>query len=307
MRFGRGVQALARSMASLRHPRMAISAALRKLWTWLAKPRPRLNSISGLIGIVGFCATVGLFPFIWHLANQREEYVEIYCPPVIRFHQHSVFGRFAGEGYQVRVYVRPIDGTDTYWLQEPPLHSSVKGQWSLRARFGNPYGWDHIKEPPLEYEVLAALVPAAKLGALPGSDRRIVHLNPAQNLESMLTPLGVGSTERCIIRRDPELCQELPRILQPEQAINPRELTDVSSPVRFSWEPNLPMFIRIWRGGEPVPEVSDTEWDNDRELELSPGVYELQARYKKESDCIASIWFRVLLPEGDSQAPDADQ
>jgi hypothetical protein len=276
---------------------MTISDNLGRLWIWLAKPRPRLNSISSLLGIVGFCATIGLFPFIWHLANQRDQYLEIYCPSSIRSHQHTVFGKFAGEGYQVRVYLGPIDGTNNYWLQEPPLHSTAEGQWSLIGRFGNPYGWDHLKAPPLEYNVLAALVPANKLSELPGSDGRMVRLTPAQALEGTLAPFGIVSTQRCIITRDPEYCEYIPRIVQPAQVANPRELTEVASPVRFSWEPKQPMYIRIWQGGQPVPEISDTVWDNNREEELSPGIYEVQAQYKRGSDCIASVWFRVLSPK----------
>jgi hypothetical protein len=269
---------------------------LRGLWAWLGKPKPTLGTLADLLGIVGFCATIGLFPFIWHLANRSDKFVELYCPDSIRTHQYSIFGRFAGEGYQVRVYVGPEDGTYMYWLQTPPLHFATKGQWSLRARFGNPYGWDHVKEPPLEYEVLAALVPAKKLGVIPGADGQRITLAPGQDLEDLLTPLGITSVQRCTIRRDPEYCQYLPRMVQPKQPINPQDLPDLVSPVRVAWEPNLPMFIELWRGGERVRGLSHEEWSNNREVKLGPGIYELHVRYKRESDCDASSWFRVVLP-----------
>lgn len=269
----------------------------RGLWNWLAKPRPRFDFLTT---IFGFLATVGLFPFIWHLANKTDGYVELYCPESIRSHEYSVFGRFTGEDYQVRVYIGPDDGTFRYWLQTPPLHYPTRGQWSLKARFGNPYGWDHVKEPPLEYEVLAALVPVSKLRALPGSDGHLFQLSLGEDLTDKLKKSGTINVQRCTIRRDPEHCQYLPHMIMPMASASPRELPDVESPVKIAWEPNLPMYVELWRGGDRITSLSHREWPNNQSFILDPGIYELHVRYKKESDCNASSWFRVVLPETSS-------
>jgi hypothetical protein len=176
------------------------------------------------------------------------------------------------------------------------LHSPTKGQWSLNARFGNPYGWDHIKEPPLDYDVLAALVPVNRLRTIPGSDGHMISLNPGEDLAGKLANSGAISIKRCIIRRDPEQCQYLPHLIVPAISASPPELTDVRSPVRIAWEPNLPMFVELWQGGERVKGISHRAWPNNQSFTLSSGVYELKVRYKKGSDCNASLWFRVVLP-----------
>jgi len=270
--------------------------AFRRCWNWLGNPRPRLSNVAGILQIVGFCATVGLFPFIWHLLKGQEPFVELYCPESIRSHEHMIFGSLAGEGYQVRVYVGPDDGLRRYWLQPSPAQSTDKGQWSLLARFGNPYGWDHVKEPPLDYEVIAALVPAAKAQDLPGTDDRpIVQLNLGEDIAQRLAMPSIQDIARCTIRRDPERCQHYPRILQPPPQVRPDRLVDVHSPVRVLWEPNLPMYVELWRAGIPLPELSHREWQPGRELDLAPGIYQLQVRYKRGSDCNAVLWFRVLL------------
>ncbi len=279
---------------------------LRAFWDWMAEANPRLNTVASLSGIVGFFATVGLFPFVWHLFERKDHFVELYCPDSIRSHEYFVFGRFAGKAHQIRVYVGPNDGTAKYWILAPPYQSTATGQWSVKAHFGNPYGWDQLKELPLEYDVVAALVPADKLSTLPGSKRLVVQLEPGEDLADELEEFGIDRIERCTIRRDPEDCQNFARILSPELSATPGKYMDINSPVRIVWEPNVPMFVELWRGGEPLRGISHREWSNIQEVSLAPGVYQLKVGYKRGAECNAVLWFSVLLRRT-TPAPSAPQ
>ncbi len=251
---------------------------------------PFVSALSTALGIAG---SLGVFAVLGLIRENVRPALTIECPQEIRSFQHVVFGRFSPATRRVRVFVHPEDGQTKYWLQLPISESPSPGMWVQQARFGNPFGRGHVKEPPLYYDVFALLLPETKLLNLPGSDEKPILAVSPDAFEERLREASAERVVSCRILRRPETCNYQPTVLKPLQPDDPKEYANVRSPVLIEWRPNIPMYVELWHDAEPVEGKSHLIMNNRQSLVLSPGLYELKARQFKESECEAGVWFIV--------------
>lgn len=216
-------------------------------------------------------------------------WVAIECLPApIRSHEHMLFGRYAPArgGYQVRLYVYPEDGEEKYWLIDRRWGLPQNGVWVDLARFGNPNGRGMKLPPPLYFRVFAVLVKAGTVVNMPGSDRSHpwVEVDSEEKFVQLLKTEGVTAVSAsCRVERleNPQ-CDERPVIISPGRT--------ATSSVRLLWEPNMPMYVELWKdGGRVMGQVMD----NGTDLPLTPGTWELKVAPGRDFECLADVWFNV--------------
>lgn len=254
---------------------------------WFKNSHPTLSNISLLLG---FITTLGVLTLIKISCDLISPALSLNCPGVIKTHQYIIYGSYSPK-YSVAVYVHPEDGACNYWLQKPAMSIKSKS-WALNARFGNPYGKGHFKEPPLDYKVYAALF-SKNLDKIPGYGGKAIEKESEADFLKYLNENGAKKIKSCTIRRDPEECHYKPQILHPEKTIDPRDNFTVLSPVKLEWKPNIPLYVELYHKGDPVQKYCYSIMKNHSEIKLEPGLYELKVKEYKKSDCCDNVWFLV--------------
>lgn len=274
---------------------------ISKIISWFYTPHPAISNTANILGIIGALGVVSIIGFF---VAKLSPTVTIHCPNEIRQSNHVVFGNYTPiQNHEVYVYVHPDDGMDNFWLQSNPSHSSSMGAWSINARFGNPYGKDHVKEPPLYFDVVAVLIPKDHINELPGMDENPVHIESFTEFDRIVQSAGVKKRAECRIHRIPEFCRIQPSIVFPKQPPDPFEYPKVYSPLSFKWDPQIPMYAELWSGGKPVANMSHQVMHYSQEVSLDPGIYELKIRQKKGAECYANVWFMVLQKDAGNKQP----
>lgn len=261
---------------------------MEKLWRWIAR-------VSQIISIGGILVLVWQIIIIPHFFPS----VTILCSPKIYSHEQVVFGNYspAREGYQVRVYVYPEDKTNKYWLQDQTWETTPNGTWADLARFGNPWGIDMKKPPPLNFRVFAVLIKSEDVIKLPAFGQQepwIIKNSDKDFLDSLMKAGAKAVSTPYKLERLPEdICHSIPNIT----SINKKEYItmrmkplNVASPVRLHWEPNIPMYVEVRKGGVKI--LGDY-MGSDVELPLEPGTQEIKVKPKDDYYCSASIWLDV--------------
>lgn len=259
---------------------------------WFKSPHEILSNISLLLC---FITTLGVLTLIKLSCDLISPTLSLNCPAVIKSHQQIIYGSYSPK-YKVAVYVHPEDGTFNYCLQKPTVSTKSKS-WALNARFGNPYGKGHAKEPPLDYKVYAALF-SKNIGKIPGSGGKAIKTTSEDEFLKYLRENYTKKIICCTIRRDLEECYYKPQILHPEKMINPRDNFTVLSPVKLEWKPNIPLYVELYHKGDPVKKYCYSTLKNYSEIKLEPGLYELKIKEYKESDCCDNVWFLVAQANG---------
>ena len=249
------------------------------------------------IGLVAALLTVGGFlNKFWtdYLDPYLNPWVTIMCPPQIDTHEHVLFGEHnaASGDHKVRLYVYPEDGSvypeDKYWLADLKRDSYSGKAWVNWARFGNPYGEDMVKKPPLYFRVYAALIESEKVDKLPGSSSKnpyITTKNETGFRGKVIEAGALAVSAPCRILRVPEPgpCP-MPSIISPNKQ-------EVTSPVRLSWTPKIRMYVQLYKGGAAV---IDRFMKSDETLELQTGRYELKVTQHRGTQCSSGFWFYVV-------------
>lgn len=269
---------------------MNLSATARVKAVWAA--------IGALVGVVSILLTLitaatylwRSWDWVWLLVADE---VTISCPREIFYHEHTLFGTHSPpEARVVRLYVHPRDGARprAYWLQRPITEPG--GAWSFVAGFGNPFWHDMIGQPPLTYEVVAALFKREQ--DVVGTPSAPIEVAEGKDVSSVLKKSGATHVAKCeVVRRAEKGCTFLPRIVSPVPPGDPRTRPQVRRSITFSWEPDRPLWMELWRGGREVPAYPQGFRDNHVRASLEPGIYELKVKEVEESRCDASVWFEV--------------
>jgi len=255
-------------------------------------PRKALRVIEILLTVYGF------FQLLWIFIIKPLFYssVTVVCPPKIYSHEQVISGTYYPErkDYQVRVYVNPDDKKNKYWLQYQTWQTLPAGEWVDLARFGNSWGVDMAKRPPLDFYVFAVLVKSADMSKLPGLDSGYVKASGHDVFKNTLKQAGVIAISTPFrVERLPEQTCDIPSELSINESpvVTATKKLQVYSPVRCNWEPNRPMFLEVWRGGRKI--LGETRL-NGSELILEPEIYELKIMEKEEFGCFTNVWIEVL-------------
>jgi hypothetical protein len=196
--------------------------------------------------------------------------------------------------YRIVAYVRPEDGQNSYWLQ-PNSAEAKSGDWSLPTRFGNPFGNGQAGGRVLSFVLYVVLCEEARALALPGSDRKAVYAQTAEEFEQRLSRAGVVAFKKGRIVRQTEKCiRRLPDIIYPKQPDSLLDIAEVDSPVTLEWLPNVG-YAELYRDGE----LRNAESESIRaagsrvKVDLEPGLYEFKIKESRESECESNVWFKV--------------
>lgn len=255
--------------------------------TWFKTPHQIIENMSLLLGLI---TTLGVLTLIKISCDLISPSLSINCPNVIKTHHSTIYGSYSPK-YRVAVYVHPEDNAKNYWLQKPAMSAKSKS-WALNARFGNPFGKGHLKEPPLNYTVYAVLFQNNSI-KLPGSEGKAMVKGSEDDFLNYLNQSGAKKIVSRTIRREPEDCHYKPQIIHPEKMANPRENFTVESPVKLEWKPNIPLYVELYQNGNPETKYCYKTLNNLSEIELPPGLYELKVKQYKESECCDNVWFLV--------------
>ena len=252
------------------------------------------------IGFAESLPLVGMVMLLW-IPLINSPMLSLNCPSRIEREIAKIYGT-APPGSRIALYIHPIDGSSKYWLRgDGKIEVRADGTWGYLARFGNPFGIGHNKPWP-DYDVYAVALHGK---TSPPKETDIAKLDNAVH---------------CRVKRDPEpaiACKGLaPKIVSPkpmscpfaagylvDPTCDPRELTEVRSPVFFNWEPEVVAFAELYHDGRPVNALvnkanyrfnGNSLLESGLSVSLLPGEYELKIGKQQDASCKTSAWFRVV-------------
>jgi hypothetical protein len=249
-----------------------------------------------IISVVG-----GVLVYLWQMLIVPNLYpaITIIGPQIINSFQQTLSGHFypVKANYRVRLYVYPEDGTNRYWLQSSKWETLPNGDWTDMAWFGNPYGIDMRKRPPLFFKVYAVLIQSSDVNKLPVFDKKQpwVELPDEDAFIDSLKAIGaIAISSPYRVERQPEDYFQTPLKyikLNKQDIIMGNQPIQVTSPIRIRWEPKIQMYIEIWQEGGLQ---TGLEIRGDTILEFKPGPYELKFKQKQNQQYYSSTWIEVL-------------